>query len=661
MFRVAISYSMALLLALLLASFAHAQELLPLEHFTRSDEIGTIKLSPDGQYLAITTGQSGGELLTFVNLEDTSVGASIRAPAGVVINDFQWASNTRVVFHIAQRRPGLVQPVNTGDIYAVDRDGRRNRLIYGYRAGEASTGTIRRVREASFAHADIVSPLLGDERNIIIAERPWRLSGFHYSYDPDATVKLTRLDIYSGKKSNLGGVPLSLASVVVDHDDVPRLAIGYSKGRRISVAWRSAKDAGKWEELELSGFKEQSLVPLRFTPDDTAVLFTGVADGESHAALYQFTLADRSVKRLIDIPGTDVVDVVTDFEDREAIGVRGYDDKLVYRWLLPDHPAARLYQALERAFEGNEVRFISQGKDGKRAIVFVRSDIAPGEYFLFDTETKKADMIRASRSWIDIKKMRPKEPIRLEARDGLTLHGYLTRPAGEGPHPLVVLPHGGPHGVRDYWYFDPEVQMLANRGYAVLQVNFRGSGGYGIDFEHAGHKQWGASMQDDLTDATKWAIEQKITSADRICIYGASYGGYAALMGVAREPTLYRCAIGYAGVYDLPLMYEAGDISEHDIGRNYLHDVLGTDQEDLRLRSPTTHASAIQVPVLLIHGTEDWRADYKQAIRMKEALEKAGKQVEWLSLRREGHGAYDDTTRLEVSTRVLAFLDEHLK
>jgi dipeptidyl aminopeptidase/acylaminoacyl peptidase len=386
-----------------------------------------------------------------------------------------------------------------------------------------------------------------------------------------------------------------------------------------------------------------------------------VADGERYAALFQLTLADQSVKRLIEIPGTDVRGVITDFQDRDIIGVEGYTDKLVYRWLSPDHPAARLHEAMQRAFAGDEVRFISHSADGKRAIVVVESDIAPAEYYLLDTDTKKADVISAARSWVDIEKMRPKEPIELEARDGTALHGYLTRPAGDGPYPLVVLPHGGPHGVRDAWGFDWEAQLFASRGYAVLQVNFRGSGGYGIDFLEAGYREWGAAMQDDVTDATNWAIEQRVASADRICIYGASYGGYAALMGAAREPTLYRCAIGYAGVYDLPLMFESGDVPDSELGVDYLNRVLGTDVADLRSRSPTAHANTIEAAVFLIHGTEDWRADYKHGIRMKEELERAGKHVEWLSLRHEGHGAYADATRLEVYQAILAFLDEHLK
>lgn len=225
---------------------------------------------------------------------------------------------------------------------------------------------------------------------------------------------------------------------------------------------------------------------------------------------------------------------------------------------------------------------------------------------------------------------------------------------------MVVLPHGGPHGIRDWWEFDPEVQLLANRGYTVLQVNFRGSGGYGTDFERAGYGEWGAKMQDDLTDATRWAIEQKIAPADRICIYGASYGGFAALMGAAREPDLYRCAIGYSGVYDLELLHESGDPDvPADVA--YLDRALGTDAAKRRAQSPVYNAQSIKAPVLLIHGSADRTAELEHAKRMRAALENNRKKVEWLALRGEGHGAYDEDTRREVYERILQFLDANLR
>lgn len=199
---------------------------------------------------------------------------------------------------------------------------------------------------------------------------------------------------------------------------------------------------------------------------------------------------------------------------------------------------------------------------------------------------------------------------------------------------------------------------MASRGYAVLQVNFRGSGGYGHAFQRAGFKQWGGAMQDDLTDATRWAIQQGITDPKRICIYGGSYGGYASLMGVAKEPDLYRCAVGYVGVYDMPMMYGRGDIQHWQSGTNYLEDTLGRD--NLEVISPTRLASKIKVPVFLAAGGEDKRAPIEHSEKMEKALRDAGVPVETLYFDTEGHGFYTEEHNREYYTRLLAFLDKHI-
>ena len=252
------------------------------------------------------------------------------------------------------------------------------------------------------------------------------------------------------------------------------------------------------------------------------------------------------------------------------------------------------------------------------------------------------------------------EPIKLKSRDGLDLSGYLTRPLGQeqGKNlPLVVYVHGGPFGVRDYWGYDPTVQMLASRGYAVLQVNFRGSGGYGHAFEVAGYRQWGGTMQDDVTDATKWAIEQGIADAKRICIYGGSYGGYAALMGAAREPDLYRCAIGDAGVYDLRLMLTRGDIQDTTYGVNYIKEAIGDDTSLLAARSPITHIDKIKASLMLIVGGQDKRVPPIHGESVRAALGKRGIKHEWLYQRTEAHGFYDEKNIEDMYVRILAFLD----
>lgn len=290
------------------------------------------------------------------------------------------------------------------------------------------------------------------------------------------------------------------------------------------------------------------------------------------------------------------------------------------------------------------------------------SDINPGEFYLFDTKSKKADFLWANLSWIDPRQMAKTENIKLQARDGLELRGLLTLPVAKSQEtPLLVIPHGGPHGVRDHWEFNQEVQLFANRGYAVLQVNFRGSSGYGSTFRKKGYRQWGGKMIDDITDATNWVIENRNIAKNKVCIYGASYGGYAAMMSAIKSPELYKCAIGYVGVYDLNLMYSDGDIPRFWGGKPYLEKVIGSDESELTQNSPVNYAEKIKARVMLIHGTADRRVPIKHANKMRKALEKSGKKVEWLRYGDAGHGVWDIKKQRDLYTKLLNFLDESLR
>lgn len=633
---------------------------IPLEAFTKFDEFGGVKISPDGQFIAVLTGKYGRSMVLFVDLRNKKPVSGIRTPEDCEIDEYYWVSPTRLIYMIAQRQRGNVRPTPTGEIFAINRDGSGSRQLYGYRAQQSSLDTHFKVRKASYATPELLSSLKQDPDHILIAEYPWRNLGTVWQFNPDAKPLVARLDVYSGNKKQIDMAPLSGAHLLLDHDDNVRFAFGRNERSRFAVSWKPQPDSD-WSGFELEGFRDESVVPRRFSADNRSVYLTGVREGETYDALYRLDLPTQQLEKVHAFATAGVDEMIADFADRELVGVTGYAERQTSFWLLKDDPSAQTYQALQRAFPNQRINVTSTSNDGRQAIVFVDSDVNPGDYYLFDPVSKRAEFLRAGRIWIEPKQMRPKEPFTLKARDGLELHGYVTRPAGDSAHPLVVMAHGGPHGIRDWWEFDPEVQLLANRGYAVLQLNFRGSGGYGIDFESAGYGEWGAKMQDDLTDATRWAIEQKIAPADRICIYGASYGGFAALMGAAREPDLYRCAIGYAGVYDLELMRESGDIPDSRGGRAYLDRVLGTDVARLRAQSPVYNAQNIKAPVLLIHGKVDGRADYEHAKRMRAALEKNQKKVEWLALEGEGHGAYDENTRREVYERILQFLDANLR
>jgi dipeptidyl aminopeptidase/acylaminoacyl peptidase len=258
--------------------------------------------------------------------------------------------------------------------------------------------------------------------------------------------------------------------------------------------------------------------------------------------------------------------------------------------------------------------------------------------------------------------MGQRKPISFAARDGLTITGYLTLPKGAGGKklPLILMPHGGPIGISDEWYFDPEAQFLASRGYAVLQVNYRGSDGRGPGFREAGHREWGGKMLDDLVDGVKWASTQPEVDGARACVYGGSFGAYAALMLAAREPAMFKCTVGMAGVYYLPRIFDDDRVKGNKQTIAYFKRTMGDDVAALEAASPTRLADKITIPVLLVHGKKDEVAPIVHAEMMRDALTKAGRPPEWMVVPNEGHGFYDSEHQKQYLLKLEAFLAKHL-
>lgn len=385
------------------------------------------------------------------------------------------------------------------------------------------------------------------------------------------------------------------------------------------------------------------------------------ADGPAVVERYDFATGARTeVYRHAD---SDPIDYITAFDGETPIGA-------YYQATAPQaviwnmqNPDAKAMAQIIAAFPGKVVDVTSASEDRSKAIVLTRGDRDPGTWFLFDRTTNKAVLLARARAWLAESILPESRGVTFKARDGLLLHGILTLPQGGAGRelPMVVVPHGGPHGVYDTTMFDAETALLVSQGYAVLRVNFRGSGGYGKKFEESGWMQWGRAMQDDLTDATRWAIDQGIAAPDRICLYGWSYGGYSALMGAVREPALYRCAVGAAGPYDLAKMYRWGSIRRSDLGLDYLAKVIGKDEKVLAERSPSKQVASIKVPVFIVHGRLDGRVDVAHARRMVKALRNTGLEVEFQEYLKAGHSLSLDEDEVDFYTRLLAFLGKHTR
>ncbi len=645
--------------AILLALIAlPAAAEIPLADFARHEQFRDAKLSPKGDYLAATAVIDGKAILSLIRLADMK-GVNLRPRDNKELADFWWVSDDRVVYTIGERYGALETPVSAGELYAVNADGTGDTNIFGYRVGNQGATHIKKGASRR-AHAVLIDTLEDEPRHALIATYAWNGAGGGWS-STGVFAEVERIDVYTGATTRVTTSPMRNATLVTDNHGVVRFAYG-SDNDQATELWYRAGDGKDWELLfDEKGYK-QVFLPVMFNRKGDAVYMT--CDGQhGHGGLCLWDVAKRTHKILWSGAASDLKGVTYAADGQDIVALRSMPGRIATTLLDRKSPEAELLVELSPQFAGDDVEITSASRDGSRIVFRVSSDRNPGQFFLYDAKTRKATLLFAARPWIKPEQMAAVEPIALKARDGMELHGYLTRPAGKPEAktlPLVVYVHGGPYGIRDYWEFDPQVQMLASRGYAVLQVNFRGSGGYGDAFVEAGYMEWGAKMQDDVTDATRWAIAQGIADPKRICIFGGSYGGYAAMQGVVKEPDLYQCAIGYVGVYDLNLMKSRGDIPQTIHGDNYLKKVLGEDEAVLRARSPAANVSRIKAKLMLIVGGQDKRVPPVQGQTLRSALNKAHIEHEWLYQRTEGHGFYDEGNIEDMYAKIEAFLDRSI-
>jgi dipeptidyl aminopeptidase/acylaminoacyl peptidase len=622
----------------------------PVLDFVKKPRFEAAKISPTGRYLAVTIPYGDQTSLGILDVQGLKVTGTLRFTHGEHVHGFHWVGPERVVVEVATRGGPLDQPRLTGELYAMNADGSDKKYLYGYRGSEQIGSRIGAATKA-YGLAWVVDPMLHDPRTALIVVVPWDKVG---RGDP----LIERIDVHTGERRNAGTLPGFRPVVVADRQGRPRFVASMDADRREQL-FAAADVPGGWQRVEPPGGLA-SVVLHSTTPDGQSVFLT-TEDAAGRSCLREYRFAGGFAE-LACVEGDNVGDPILAFDDDRPIGVlRGagapqavyFDEK---------HPDARLLLSLQKAFGGQRIRVTSRTLDNQTLVVEVDGDRNPGDFYLVNRQTKKAEYLVSRRDWIDPAAMTPVQAIRYRTRDGATIHGYLTVRGGDKARkqPLVLMPHGGPHGLWDAWAFDPWAQLLASRGYAVLQPNYRGSGGYGKAHEEAGYRKWGTLMQDDLTDAVRWAVEAGIADGSRVCIFGASYGGYAALMSPLREPDLYRCAVSFAGVYDLVEQASDSDTADHVLGRKYLERVLG-DKDLMREQSPVTHIARLKAPVLIAHGTSDKRVPFSQAKLLRKALDQHQKPYVWLEYRGEEHGLHDEANAAAFLTRALEFLDTHLR
>ncbi|SNY55293.1 Prolyl oligopeptidase family protein [Arsukibacterium tuosuense] len=637
---------LAVLIVLALTGWSvAANELIPVRHFFEHAKFNNMKVSPDGKHIAFTFQEDTEVKLAVMKLSNMAVTASFAFGENMHVVNFHWGNKSRVLLEVA-KRTGNLDTMNGSRVklYAANIDGTRRLELFG-----------------SGMSGYTILHLLPDQPDKIL------IGKMHFSEVERNGWRAFTIDINRAKERYLDDQPQGLiAGLIADNSGAIRIGIEYIEGETFddnkTVIHYKKNDS--WQQLDLPSKRANPNVrPLGFSADNSRAYFSSnhdMAEGDvAGVFVYDFNTSEVSL-----IARHAYSDVGRAFYSHQgdvlAVDYMATNNEVEF--INREHRDAKLLAGLQAAFPGQAVAITSFDRAGKTALFRVSSDVNPGEFYLYDTENGQARYLASALGKLKKEQLQPMQQISFTARDGKMIRGLLTLPDNADKNlPLIVNVHGGPFGPFDSWGFNNEVQYLANRGYAVLQINFRGSGGYGDDFQRAGRLQWGHAMQDDVTDGTLWAIEQGIADKERICIYGGSYGGYAALWGVIKEPDLYKCSVGYVGVYDMPLFFDGdgSDASRSSSIEQYISSHVGEGDEYMRSISPVHHVDKIKAELFIVHGSKDVRVPIVHANNLKKALDDIGKPYEWL-VKEDGHGFFKVDHRVELYTQMAAFFDKHI-
>lgn len=619
--------------------------LVPVESFFGTDAILQMALSPDGNKIAMLAPNNGRYSIAMLDTTNGALSVIVHF-ADENIRHVFWKGNDRLLFH------SYVEGHEVPLLASTDLLGKRVKRILEPRV---------RPDDFSIFFGRLVDWFPASDDHILIM-------GFTSEHDPrsilpsmpvNPNATIYKVNVETARRGSVVVLDDNMDDGYFDGAAQQRLTT-VARGREIDVMIRARND-DRWRTLrtfDVNGFEwdihdiladGRTLVLTDVGENDRGELRTLDLDtGELSPVL--FTPPAGEITRLIYAP-----------RRARLLGVEYEDTRTRSHWFDPKWKG--IAAALERSFPDHVVSITSIADDEKRFLFEIESDRDPGRYFLGDLrgDGLRVQPINARRGAINPALMSPMEPIQFTARDGMEIHGYLTKPGGkvDARTPLLVMPHGGPFGIRDSWEFQPDVQFLASRGYAVLQVNYRGSGGYGSGFMQAGYREWGGKMQDDLTDAVKWVLAQGWGDPERVGIIGASYGGYAALAGVTLTPQLYRVGINYVGVSDLRLITR-WDMGQTSTSRAVIENRIGKDSEFLAQRSPVNHVAAIRVPTLHAYGYNDPRVDFANWQVLEAALKKHGKTYESIVEGREGHGFEKAESSIKFYTAVEKFLARYM-
>jgi dipeptidyl aminopeptidase/acylaminoacyl peptidase len=629
---------------------ALAQQI-PVTDFAKYAELDEVALSPTGEYLATAVPTPDGKEtnLQIIKLADGSVVKTLRFGVGSHVMDVTWTNDETITVARAKRFPMLESPYNLGQLMSTNLTGDAQRTLFAYIEDEGT----KRERNKDKGYAFLEKVLDREPGKALVRFICWDCG-------EKADTVVYKVDTATGARQLVESIKDGDVDsyLVYDNDGVGRVAYAEAKDGSPVMSYRPTAKS-EWLPLPktIAGYEIAGGV---FAQDNNT-LYARVSDKGEAAQLYKIDVAAGTRTKIVGNDDVEVDGILTAGRSKVPFGVTYTAHKPSVQYFDNTSQWAQLHAALMKKFAGQMVTFLQFSRDDQKALFWTGSDRVPGNYYVLDRANgNKIMQVGARKPWFDGKTLAAMKPIEFKSRDGKTLYGFFTAPAGPGPHPTVVMPHGGPFNASDEWAFNPEVQFLASRGYAVLQVNYRGSGGRGDAFVSSAFKQWGGMIQQDIADGVQYAIDQKLADPQRMCMYGASFGGYSAMMQPILNPGMYKCAVGYVGVYDLPMLSRSKELDMDEAGERWYDRSLGTDMEALTKVSPANRAREIKVPVMLVHGKADSNVRMNQFKAMEAALKEAGQPAEVFLAPGEGHGFAKPENIAELYRRLETFLDKYI-
>lgn len=615
------------------------------EDFVRQPKLRSPAFSPDGERFAALQEVDGRMNLVAADMKARKL-TRVTSFTSVDVLEYRWISNTRVVFSVYDRKKGLTEQ-RGGGLFAVNFDGSEPKELSPIVSDCMARMQICR-------QTDFFARIYGSEDEILAQANLRDLQ----VYD------LYRVNTRTGRRTLLTeDNPGKVDRWVVDANLVPRAAWAVDGKKVEATFWYRDDATSPWRKIASFDDFGPKFRPVAFDSDGALYVVSNLDSDKETLHVFD-PKTGRPGEKVAQHPLADIGDgVIKQARDGAVIGITVDADKPETVWFHERHAKT---QKLADASLPDRINRLIPLENG-RYVVHSWNDRDTGTYYLLDPDKRSLEEILRTQDWFAPDALSTRSVVRYKARDGLEVPAYLTLPRGREAKklPLVAWIHGGPWA-RDHWGWDTDAQFLASRGYAVLQPNFRGSTGFGRKHLTSSYKQWGQTMQDDITDGIRHLVEQGIVDPARVCIGGASYGGYATLMGLVKDPRQYRCGISVVGVSDLIWMQELGysDFNSYDpdSADAYFSVAMGdlkTDRAMLEQYSPRRHAHKVEAPVLFVHGADDLRVPIKHAEGMRDALKAAGKPFEWVVYSGEGHGFLKQENRLDYLKRMEAFLGRH--